>query len=681
MLVLGVVAAVLLYRDAMTVRTSLLAAQASLEDVRRAAGDVELDAASAALARADEELAVARSRTGGPLWSMASVVPIAGDTVDTTRDVVAVVSAGVDVAERVLIDGAELLGSGLEVRVEDGQVDLAPLAEAGALLRDVPLERLADAAARLEANPPRWAPDLVLDARAQSLALAEDAVGTVEQGRALTAALPGFLGQDEPRRYFLGVQAPAELRGTGGLIGYYAVLEVDAGRFDLLASDVYDAFDDVDGGTDPATGDIGQLSGDITQGVRADEDFEARYADVAATGLFSNVNVDPDLPTTAEVALDLFELRTGERLDGVILIDPIAMERLLNAIGGDGLAVPSGAAPGVDLPDEIAADELADFINTEIYDQLGRERSAERKLVLRGIADNAFARVFGSSWDGVAVTQALASAASERHVQVYSRDEDEQAGFDRVNATGRFGAPDGADLLSVTANNAVGGKQDVLLGHRVAAEIALSDPTQLDDTFSAQRDTRLWVEVQNPLPTSGFDPYVIGNCLVGGDENRCFDGPPGENRTWFTAWMPGGTDLLEARGDDGRSAALAGRMRGLTVVDRFLETPSESTQGFELELSGRAPVRLDEGALVYELSWWAQAKGIPTELDVTVTPPDGWRIEEVTLAGGGSGRGTGPLGDGPVASADLVDGVAHLTGNVTADTRLEVRMVGADGPS
>lgn len=678
LVLLVVIAGALLVRDALTVRSSLQDAQAGLVEVRQATGGVELDQAAEALVRADRDLATARSRTGGPLWSMATVVPVVGDSFTTTRQVVSVASAAVAVADRAIAQGGELVGGGLNVSVDDGQVDLAPLAQAAAILDGLPLERLADARDTLASDPPRWAPAEVRDGRAQTLEYADEVIGTVGNGRDLLAALPGFLGANGPRSYFLGVQTSAELRGTGGLIGYYAILTVDDGRFELGSSEVFEGEDELDPDA-VATGNIGLLSGDLTQGVAADPEFEARYAGTAATALFSNVNVDPDLPTTAEVALDLFEQRTDRRLDGMVLLDPVAMERLLVAIGGD-LDIPDGDAGDAQLPDQLAADQVAQFLLADVYEQLGDGRSGERKATLRALGDVAFANVFDGAWDGVAVGQALGDAATERHLQVYTREEGEQEAFDRLGVTGRLTAPEGADLLAVTANNAVGGKQDVHLGHRVTAEVSLGDPRRdQDDRVTVARDTALRVEVDNPLPSSGRDLYVIGNCLVApGERGQCFEGPPGENRTWFTTWMPGGAQLVDAGGDDGRFGTQTGQLRGMTVLDRFLETPPESTRGFEQDVAGRAPARIDDGQLVYELSWWAQAKATPTALELSITAPDGWEVVDVVLSGGGSGQGLGAFGDGEAATAEVVDGTARVSGNVTADTRIEVRMVGAD---
>jgi hypothetical protein len=300
-----------LVRDAISVRSSLLSVQQDLEQVRAAAGEVEADAAAEALSRAERELVDARRRTNGPLWSLASAVPIAGDSIEATRGVVGVASAMVDIADRAVTEGGELLGGGLDVQVDDGQLDLGPLLEARQLLAGLPLERLSTARDRLAASDPRWAPEEVLAGRRDSLALADDTLATISSGRELLAALPGFLGAEGTRRYFLGVQTPAELRGTGGLIGYYAVLEADGGRLRLDGSDVYDTFDDLEDEAPPTTTNIGQLRGDRSDQVPVSDEFDVRYGHTAAAGFFSNVNVDPDLPTTAEIALDLFERATG----------------------------------------------------------------------------------------------------------------------------------------------------------------------------------------------------------------------------------------------------------------------------------------------------------------------------------------------------------------------------------
>ena len=275
------------------------------------------------------------------------------------------------------------------------------------------------------------------------------------------------------------------------------------------------------------------------------------------------------------------------------------------------------------------------------------------------------------------MVRAVADATAERHLQVFSGDEQVQAGFHAVNATGSLESPDDADLVALTANNVVGGKQDVHLGHRTSVEVVLEDVQRgTGGSLSAPRTLEVSVHVDNPLPASGRDPYVIGNCYVPDGKNRCFEGEPGANRTWFSLWMSPQTLTTGFVSDDGTPATrLAGTFRGLRVVDHFLFTPSQSQAGFTVEAAGRAPLRRELDSVVYELRWWRQAKAIPDLLEAAVTAPPGWAIGEVEVAGGGSGRGVGVHGEGEALVAEVVDGVAHLRGTVTSDTRLLVHLV------
>jgi hypothetical protein len=667
------IAGALLMRDALAVRESLQGAQASLQEVRTAAGSVEIEAAAAALDDADRQLADARSRSGGPLWSFGSYLPVVGDSVDLTRATVNLASAAVAVADSAVRDGEELVTRGLDIQVDDGNLDLAPLAEAAQLLDALPVERLVETRDRLAELETTWAPDELLEGRETSLELANDAIATIENGRTLLDALPGFLGAEGPRSYFLGVQTPAELRGTGGMIGYWGILRVDGGNFDLTRSEVHEALDDDD---QSATERVGALRGDIEDGATVDEEFGSRYEHVAAAGHFSNVNVDPDMPTTAAVALDLYELRVGERLDGMILVDPIAMQFVLEAVGVD-LEMPADAVAS-GAPETVAASEFAEYVLVDVYEQFGQGQGDQRKPLLRSLGDSAFDHVFDGRWDGGAVARAVGDASGARHLQVFSRDEEEQASFAELGVAGQLQAPEGADLLAVTANNAVGGKQDVHVGHEVTAEIRLDDPRRNDDgevTVSRAADVR--VELDNPLPTEGMDTYILGSCVPTATSGGCFDGPPGQNRTWFSVWAPGEASLQGFSTDNEDAGLIAGQLRGLNVYDSYVTTPSQQRSGFEVAYNGRAPAAETGGNLHYELAWWGQAKAVPTRLDVTFTAPEGWRVTDVQVVGPGTDAPVlfGETEELSVEAGD--DGSSRVVGTVSGDATLQVTMEGA----
>ncbi len=194
---------------------------------------------------------------------------------------------------------------------------------------------------RSRRQPTGGVPGAVVGGREQALDLAHEAIRTLENAQAALAVLPSFLGADGPRHYFLGMQNPAELRGTGGLIGYFAVLTADHGKLTM---------------SDPERlrrpGPAGRRrphAGPHLQGVRR------TIRPHAAAGFFANVNVDPDLPTTAKVILDLYEARKGRRLDGVVMVDPVGLGMILKGIGpmrlprgrrGRGAAQPGATGQG-----------------------------------------------------------------------------------------------------------------------------------------------------------------------------------------------------------------------------------------------------------------------------------------------------------------------------------------------
>jgi hypothetical protein len=664
--------------DLLAVRDSLVTAEDALRDVRAAAGEVDVATSVARLEVAREEIEDASTRSRRPTWRVASTFSVLGPTVEVTRDVVAVAAAAVELAGALVADGQELVGEGVQVEIVDGRLDLTTVERSGEILAGLPLERLVDARDALAQPRAAWLPEAVSGGRQDVLTLADEAIGTVERARALTEALPPFLGADGPRSYFVGLQTSAELRGTGGLIGFWGVLSVDQGRVRFGETEDYDPFDDAgDPVGETRTSRINSIGLSLRNPPDVDPDYYARYGFAGGARSFPNINLDPDLPTTAKAALDLFELQTGERLDGVILLDPVGLEALLRATGEE-VPLPEDVAAVLGAGDGLPVDGLARYLTADIYETLGFDRSDERNDALRAIGDAAFDLVFDGTWESQAMARALVEAASERHLQVFTSDEPTQAGLREVGVTGDLAASDRSDLFALTANNAVGGKQDVHLGHEVRLDVTLDDVRRNDaGELSAHRYLGVRTTVHNPLSGSGFDEYVVGSCYVPGRVSRCFEGERGQNRTWFSFWAP---PLLEITNFDADGAPgpknFGASFRDLRVVDHLQVTEPEDTSTFTLAGDGRTPLTMGVGSVVYELHWWRQAKATPDLLDVGVAPPPGWAIDDVEVVGGGSGTGMGVFGDGEPLVAEVVDGRARLTGTVTADTWLRVHLVG-----
>jgi hypothetical protein len=665
--------------DAVDAGRSLVAARDGLADARRAIADVDLDRARDSVAYAEGHLETARERSGTWRWSLATRTPLFGSALATTRDVVDGASAITDVVSIAVAEGGALLVDGLGVGLVDGRLDLTPLIAAGEVARTLPVEPLQDARDRLAEPAAGWVPGPLRSARAEVLETAETTLDAVTRGQALTSALPGFLGADGPRRYFVGMQTSAELRGTGGLIGFWSVLAFDDGALGFGQSEVFEPDDDREAGVaaeGTATERIGQLGGPYQAGVVTDPAYLDRYARMLGASSFSNINLDPDLPTVARVALDLYQLRTGDELDGMVLLDPLGLQELLEATG-DQLPVPARVDELLGTGDAIATGDFAELVTSDVYAALGAGRSSERKEALRLLGDAAFTQLAAGGWDPARMARAMVDASFERHLLLFSEVEAEQAAFSDVEVTGALPRHGAGDLLAITANNAVGGKQDVHLGHGFDVEVHLDDVRRgVDGGFTARRRSVVEVTVDNPLPTEGLDPYVIGNCVLPDGTHRCFEGPPGWNWTWFSTWLPADSEVVDRRTDPGATRPLEGpsRYRDFRVMDHVQSTPPQDRASFGLTYDGTTALELRPDTLVYEWVWWRQAKALPDLLDVTVHPPEGWTIVDVEVVGGGSGRGSGVNGDGRRLETVVADGTARLTGTVSADTRFRVHL-------
>ena len=204
-------------------------------------------------------------------------------------------------------------------------------------------------------------------ARREAQAELGDLGETIHTASLLFQGLPSFLGAEEPQRYFFGAQNPAELRGTGGLIGAYSILEIDHGRFH------FSPFVPIHGLAQPPLKSIAVPN----------EDYSSNYDQFRRGGRFwTSINVMPDFPSVAREILISYEAATGTRLDGVILADPFAEATLLAVSGPVKL-------PGYHV--QIDAENVVAFTTNEAYSLF--TDSVRRKRLLGDVARAAFERL------------------------------------------------------------------------------------------------------------------------------------------------------------------------------------------------------------------------------------------------------------------------------------------------
>ena len=383
-------------------------------------------------------------------------------------------------AVRTGITAAESIGAAATVLAE--RLDAAPR-ETGYLQWVGTLEssvaRLARAAseAATEASAARTAM-LLPPVRSAMAQLAADGSALSEHAETAAAtlrALPPLLGSSEPRRYFFGAVNPAELRGHAGFLGAYSILSVNDGRLSF--------------GPFRSAGDLPDLSADAVPAPNAD--FQARYVRYGGTGYWANVNMTPDFPSSATVILQLFEKVTGERVDGVILADPFALQALMVATGPVEIR-------GVGRVD---ASRAVEVVANEAFGAF--PDPDERKRQLGVVAAEIFRRFLTETIVEAPreAASALGDVVPNGHLLIHSADPDVQRDLEIAGVAGKLLDPDG-DYLSVVGVNASATKLDYYADRTVDYRVALED--------SGRGTASATVQLTNNTPPEDLPQYVIG---------------------------------------------------------------------------------------------------------------------------------------------------------------------------
>ncbi len=181
----------------------------------------------------------------------------------------------------------------------------------------------------------------------------------------IAPVLPQMLGDGGSRTYLLMAQQNAELRATGGLPGSIGPLIVENGKITVGEF--------VAGSTNFST--EANMHGDVT----AEEN--ALFSDRMATRI-TDTNFNPDFPRVAHFAKGLYEAGTGQKVDGVIAIDPVFLQYLL-ALSG------SVDVSGIN----VNGDNAAALMLHDAYNMLSVEQTDQ---FFSGVAGLAFKQIMGN---------------------------------------------------------------------------------------------------------------------------------------------------------------------------------------------------------------------------------------------------------------------------------------------
>lgn len=291
-------------------RSDLRTAAASAHVLKQAIVVGDQPTATAALSSLQLSSSKARSHSDGPLWRIASHVPVIGDdfaSVSLVSDVLA------DAAQRVLpplVDISTVLDLNT-FAPHHGKVDLAALATLNEPIADAN-DYLAADRRRLETIDLEGLSGLVegpvgtfkkaIDEASDAARVAHDVLGLV----------PTMVGGKD-RTYLLVFQNNAEVRSTGGIAGAYLLARVSEGHVELDRQ--------------------GNAAMSLPEGAFALTSEEKDLYGERLAGKFIDTNLTPEFPRTAAILQEMVARKLGVKVDGVISVDPVAMSYVLRGIG------------------------------------------------------------------------------------------------------------------------------------------------------------------------------------------------------------------------------------------------------------------------------------------------------------------------------------------------------------
>jgi Protein of unknown function (DUF4012) len=423
-------------------------------------------------------------------------------------------------------------------------------------------------------------------ARSDYLETAGKASQTAQRGGEGLKLAAGLWGPPGSARWFLAFQNPAELRGTGGLIGEYGILESspDGPKLTTVAH-----YQDLDVRT--------------TRGVPLPRQLAGRYARFAVDRAWSAVNIPPDMPTVGRIITGLYEQTVGDRLDGVIAADPLAVAEVLRVSGPI-------LAGGIRLTSGNVADETL----VKAYIRYANNNPGRRQF-LEQVARATFeAFQVGLENRPLELLRALGGVARGRHVQVYSRDPAGQRMLVDLGVAGTATAPSSGDYLMPVGVNSGGNKLDAYLQRRLGWRVRLSPDGSAAATAS--------ISLRNAVPSAGLPRYVVGPF------DRRFRA--GVNEQVQSLYVAGGYSFTKASLNGRQVAAEAQTDLGGLALTQAIGVPAGTSATIAYQLVRPDAVeQLGGDRLRYRLLLRPQATVRPDQVRIVVDAPSGWRFQVV----------------------------------------------------
>ena len=354
---------------------------------------------------------------------------------------------------------------------------------------------------------------------------------------AVIRASSWLVGADAPKRYMIAFQNSAEARGTGGILGAFAIIELNKSSFSVVRT---------------GSNAIFYWLKDVP--VKVPTEFTKLYGKNPA--ILQNSNLSPHFPYGAEIWMGIWKEHFDEQLDGVIAVDPSALSYVLKATGP--ITLESGEV--------ITSENVVSETLQKAYKRYEKDNKA-RKQYLVDIMDVAASKIVSGQYSKIEMVRAIKKGLIENRILMYSRDTPAEKELATVRLGGYLDKAPNNEFRAVI-QNIDASKLDYYLDRSVVIE---------SKSCEKEKETQVRIRVTNTLKTGvGLSAYV----LTRADKGKPASLVTGAHR--FKVFIYGPTDAkLISVSRENRTADLGGasieRKRPIYVADVDL-APGDSEE-------------------------------------------------------------------------------------------------------
>lgn len=474
---------------AATVKTELQAAVALVPQLKQEMSSSDAKAAAATVGVLRRHTSTARGAADDPAWTLAAGLPWIGPNfsaiAEVTRSADDVTSLGL--APLVTAYGSlnwdDLLPSGSGANM-DALKEAAPRVVSSAYAVRASSEKL-EGIDTSQLLPQVAGP--VLEARNEL----KQAAGTLSSAADAASIAPAMLGADSPQNYLLVIQNNAETRASGGIPGALAILTFDRGKLALSAQS--------------SAGDVGVMSPALPVDPQQQQIYSTRLGKY-----MQDVNMTPDWPTAASTAQAMWEKKTGQRVDGVLSLDPVVLSYILQATGPVALNGPElSSVKAAGLPTELTGNNVVRTLLSEVYAKIQEPKLQDAYFA--GVAKEVFAALSNGKGEAKGVVVGITRGAEEGRVLAWSADAAKQALIAKYQVSGSISGPSVPPAqFGIYFNDGTGAKMDYYMKRTV--QLVIECPA------GGYEETTIRITSTNTAPADAsrsLPEYVTGGGAFG----------------------------------------------------------------------------------------------------------------------------------------------------------------------